>query len=156
MPPPRWEEGGAPLFIEASRWERDGDPIEITADGKILEDGDHIMSVDRAGRVVDEDNEPVAILLPTGQVAGPDDTALGHVGVTNASPPGSGTAWLSIMPNGTVVRFDADGDRESDGQWFGCRGPAMRTCTLITHVIAVRYYRQQPRTSVGVGIGIGF
>lgn len=155
-PPPRWQEGGAPLVIPEARWEREDEIFEIAKDGRVFEDGDHVYTIDVAGRVVDEDNEPVAILLPSGQVAGPDSVGLGHVGVTNAAPPGSSTAWLAVLPNGTVVRFDMDGDRSADGQWFGCRGAAIRTCTLLSHVIAVKYYRQEPRTTVGVGIGIGF
>ena len=157
-PPPLWDTGGAPLVIPTARWDREnGDTIEIQANGHVLEDGDMIMMVDRAGRVVDEDFEPLAILLPDGHVAGTDDRLLGRVGVANAAPPGAASAWLAILPNGQVVRFDSDGERESDGVWHGCDGPKKRTCTLVTHVMAVRNYRH-PRSgpSVGVGIGVGF
>jgi hypothetical protein len=154
-PPPRWVEGGAQLVIAPARWDREGsDPIEIHADGKITKDGDPYLLVDRAGRVVDEDNEPVAILLPDGQLAGPDNTPLGRVGDTNASPPDRVTAWLAVMPDGTVVFFDEDGDRHRGGVWRGCAGPQHRTCTLITHVISVRNYKPN-RSGVGVGLGIG-
>src|SRR5690349_3895620 len=71
--PPRWVEGGAPLVIAAARWDRaDEDTVEILPNGQVLEDGDKIFLVDRAGRIVDDDNEPVAILLPDGFVAGTD------------------------------------------------------------------------------------
>jgi hypothetical protein len=155
-PPPRWAEGGAPLVIGAARWDRpDDDTIEILDDGTVLEDGDKILMVDRAGRVVDEDHEPVAILLPDGHVGGPDNLLLGRVGVSNAAPPGSAAAWLAILPNGQVVRFDAEGEQEGDGVWYGCDGPKRRTCTLITHVLAVRYYREHPRSGVTFGVGVG-
>ena len=155
-PPPRWASGGAPLVIEPARWERgNDDTIEILPDGKVVEDGDVILSVDRAGRVVDEDNEPIAILLPDGQVAGNDDQALGRVGMANASPPWATSAWLAILPNGQVIAFDEDGEREPAGVWYGCRGPALRTCTLVTHVLAVQAYRNRPRSGVMIGVGVG-
>ena len=156
-PPPRWQQGGAPLVIAPARWDRaGGDSVEIKANGQVFEGGDRVLLVDRAGRVVDSDNEPVAILLPDGYVAGTDNRLLGRVGVTNAAPPGSATAWVAIMPNGQVVRFDADGDRENAGVWHGCNGPQMRTCTLVTHILLVRSYANRPTPTVGVGIGIGF
>lgn len=158
-PPLRWEEGGAPLIITPARWDRPGDdPIEILANGQIVEDGDPIMMVDRAGRIVDEDYEPVAILLPDGHVAGPDNRLLGRVGVANAAPPGSAAAWLAVMPNGQVIYFDEDGDREDRGVWQGCEGPQKRTCTYVTHVIWAQRYLNRNRggVSVGVGVGVGY
>ena len=154
-PPPGWASGGAPLAFKSAVWERDDDRIEIKDNGHVLEDGDLLFVIDRVGRVVDEDYEPVALILPDGNVAGPDNQHLGRVGVTNAAPPGYAAAWLSIRPDGAVVRFDSDGEQELDGRWHGCNGPQMRTCTLVTHLLAVRYYQNQPRSSVGVGIGIG-
>jgi len=156
-PPPRWQEGGAPLLIAPARWDRaNGDHIEIKANGQVLDNGDPVLFIDRAGRVTDESYEPVAILLPDGYVAGTDNRLLGRVGVTNAAPPGSATAWFSILPNGQVMRFDADGDRENAGVWHGCSGPLMRTCTLVTHILLVQSYANRPNPTVGVGIGIGF
>jgi hypothetical protein len=159
-PPVRWAEGGAPLVIGPARWDRpDDDPVEILANGQVLEDGDPVLLIDRAGRVVDEDNEPVAILLPDGYLAGPDNLLMGRVGVSNAAPPDSAAAWLAILPNGQVLRFDSDGDREGDGVWRGCEGPKRRTCTLVTHVLAMRHYRRHhPHSPVtfGVGVGVGF
>jgi hypothetical protein len=155
-PPPRWAEGGAPLLIEPARWERpDDDTIEILPDGKVIEDGDVILVVDRAGRVVDEDYEPVAILLPDGHVAGTDDRLLGRIGMANAAPPGRASAWLAIMPNGQVVRFDDEGERADAGVWYGCTGAAMRTCTLVSHILEVQAYLRRPRSSIGVGVGFG-
>jgi hypothetical protein len=157
--PPRWAEGGAALAITPARWNRaDDDTIEILQNGQVVEDGDPIFLVDRAGRIVDEDNEPVAILLPDGFVAGTDNRLLGRVGNSNAAPPNAAAAWIAIMPNGQVVYFDEDGERSSDGAWQGCNGPQLRTCTLITHVIALRRWAQRAQRGVtfGVGLGVGF
>jgi hypothetical protein len=155
-PPPRWAEGGAPLVIAPARWDRgDEDTIEILANGQVLEDGDAVMMIDRAGRVVDEDYEPIAIVLPDGFVGGPDNRLLGRVGMANAAPPDSAAAWLAIMPNGQVIYFDDDGDRSTGGVWRGCEGPQKRTCTLITHLVAMRHYTDRSSSGVGVGIGIG-
>ncbi|HLV23120.1 MAG TPA: hypothetical protein VKZ49_19660 [Polyangiaceae bacterium] len=155
-PPPRWAEGGAPLVIAPARWDRgDSGVIEVQASGQITEDGKPLMLIDRAGRVVDEDNDPVAILLPDGHVVGTDDQALGFIGLANAAPPGSATAWLAVMPDGKVTYFDDDGERAYGGSWTGCEGPQKRTCTLVTHLIAIRDYQRRARSGVGIGFGIG-
>ena len=154
--PPSWPQGGAALSIQPARWDRgDEDPIEIRANGEVVEDGDVLFVIDRVGRVVDPDYEPLAILLPDGRVIGTDDRLLGQVGITNAAPPWTGTAWLALMPDGAVTTFDADGDREFAGRWRGCSGAGLRTCTLVTHLVALRNYRSAPETGVGFGIGIG-
>ena len=50
--PARWVEGGAALVIAPARWDRgDDDVVEIRADGQVLEDGEFLLLVDRAGRV---------------------------------------------------------------------------------------------------------
>jgi hypothetical protein len=158
--PPRWAEGGAALAIPHARFSRgDEDAIEIRPDGQVLEGGSLLFKIDRVGRVVDDEYEPVAVLLPDGRVAGQDDHFLGQVGVTNASPPDRGAAWLSVAPDdGRVTYFDEEGERSLVGQWSGCKGPALRTCTFVTHLVALRNYarRQQSGVSVGVGVGIGF
>lgn len=156
--PPHWAEGGAPLAIAPARWERsNGDVVEITADGKVLEDGDLVYAIDRAGRVVDEDYEPVAILLPDGHVVGSDRVLLGRIGVSNGSPPNDGTAWFSILPDGNLVLFDSDGDRSYDGVWKNCDGAARRACTLVTQIFALRRYQpyRQSGPSFGIGVGVG-
>lgn len=152
--PPRWAEGGAPLAFGLARWEHDGDTVEIQPDGRVLVDGDLRFVLDRVGRVADDDYEPYAVLLPDGQLAGVDSYSLGRLGVTNASPPGSVEAWLAVMPNGQVVYFSSDGDRASGGVWQGCSGPILRTCTLVTHLLAVASY-PGPNSGVSVGVGIG-
>lgn len=157
--PPRWPEGGARLVIPKAVWERgEDDPIEIRENGQVVEDGDVLFVIDRVGRVVDSKYEPLAILLPDGNVAGTDNRALGYVGVTNAAPPWSRNAWLAIMPDGAVTVFERDGERAFGGRWTGCAGAAQRTCTLVTHMIALRT-RSGPSdgggVTFGVGIGIG-
>jgi hypothetical protein len=157
--PPSWPQGGAPLALAPARWDRgDDDPVEITADGRVLEDGDLLFVLDRVGRVVNEDYEPMAILLPDGRVFGVDDRPLGHVGVTNAAPPWAETAWVAVMPDGNAIHFTSEGDRESLGRWQGCSGAVQRSCTLVTHLFALRKYPapSQSGVSVGVGIGVGF
>ena len=153
--PPRWAEGGAPLSFAAARWDRQsGDPVEIRPDGHVLVDGDLTFVLDRVGRVANDDVEPYAVLLPDGQLAGVDNTSLGRVGVNNASPPGAVEAWLSVAPDGAVTYFDADGERSAGGTWRGCAGAVQRTCTLVTHLLAVANYRG-PSSGVGIGIGVG-
>ncbi len=158
-PPPRWAEGGAPLAIGPARWERhDEEPVELLANGQVLEDGDPVFLVDRAGRVVDEEYDPVAILLPDGFVAGTDARLLGRIGISNAAPPDSPLAWLAVMPDGQVIFFEPDGERKSGGRWVGCEGAKRRTCTLVTHVVLLRHYRERnagPHFGIGVGV-VGF
>jgi hypothetical protein len=155
-PPPRWAEGGAKLLLPTARWQRDGDVIEIQPSGEVLEDGDVVFIIDRVGRVVDEDRDPVALLLPNGALAGTDASDLGRLGRSNASPPWGSYAWLAVQADGTVLRFDSDGERSTDGHWEGCTGSAQRTCTLISHLFTLRDHGRRPTTSVGIGIGVGF
>jgi hypothetical protein len=159
-PPPRWAEGGAVLALPKARWDRpDGDVVEIQPEGesaRVLEDGDLEFVIDRVGRVTDDEYEPLALLFPDGRLAGPDSRALGHVGVSNAAPPDRHEAWLSVMPDGRVVYFDEDGERSQGGRWSGCEGPAHRTCTLVTHLVAVRNYARRAHSGVSIGLGIGF
>ena len=153
--PPRWAEGGAPLAFASARWDREGaDTVELRPDGKVLVDGDLAFVLDRVGRVANDDYEPHAVLLGDGQLAGTDNVSLGRIGVSNASPPGAVEAWLSVTPDGRVTYYDPDGDRSAGGSWRGCAGPVLRTCTLITHLVALASYRG-PSSGVSVGIGVG-
>lgn len=155
-PPPSWPQGGARLALTAARWDRgDESPIEIRPDGRVLEDGDLLFVLDTVGRIVDSEHEPFGILLAEGQVVGTDDRALGHVGVTNAAPPGSGNAWLTVLPDGGVTVFDLDGEREFAGRWQGCTGAAQRTCTLVSHLVLLRSAQSSPDVGIGIGIGLG-
>lgn len=144
-------------MLPNARWDRgSADPIELHADGRVVEDGDVLFVLDRAGRVVDEDHDPVAILLPDGRVVGTDHRPLGQVGVTNAAPPWAGHAWLAVTPDGAVTLYSSNGERDYAGRWQGCTGPALRACTLVTHLVMLRSYRPPPEVGIGVGIGIGF
>ena len=157
--PPSWEQGGTPLAIPNARWDRpDEDPVELHADGRVLEDGTLRYVVDRVGRIVDEDYESVAILLPDGRLVGNDNVFLGQLGVTNASSPHSTAAWLAVRPDGSVIYYDDDGEQLSRGKWTGCNGPSLRTCTLVTQVMTLRDYarRAESGVTVGVGVGVGF
>lgn len=154
--PPSWPEGGLAIAIAPARWERgDDDPIEIRSDGQVTSDGDLLFVLDRVGRIVDPDYDPLAILLPDGRIIGTDNHFFGHIGVTNAAPPWSTHAWLAVTPDGAVTLFDSDGSREFGGRWQGCTGPVLRTCTLVSHLITLRNYRPPPEIGVGVGVGIG-
>jgi hypothetical protein len=158
-PPPGWAKGGAPLVIKQMYWKTgDGRDVAVTPEGNITADGDLLMSIDRAGRVYDEDKEPVALLLPDGTVEGPEGSNLGQVGVTNAAPPGGGNAWLAVLPDGHVLHFEADGERTSDGAWRGCEGPQHRTCTFVSHLFTLHRVAaawSQSNVSFGVGFGVG-
>ncbi len=156
-PPPHWEQGGAPLAWGSARWARgDGDTIEILPDGSVLENGNVLFALDRVGRVVNEDRDPIAILLPDGQLVGPNAHSLGQVGMSNAAPPGASAAWLSILPNGQMLTYGPDGDREPAGMWTGCNGPVRRSCTLVAHLVEMRRHQGRPRVGIGIGVGIGY
>lgn len=154
-PPPRWAEGGAPVEIPHARWQRIGQRVDLHEDGKVFVDGAHVLTMDRAGRVFEPRGEPVAVLQPDGWLIGPNERPLGRIGMTNAAPAGSGTAWLSLGPHGEVIRFASDGERLADGEWTGC-GRAVRACTLTSHLIALEEQKARPRVSVGVGVGFHF
>ena len=159
--PPRWAEGGAPLTITPARWERpDEDAVEIQPNGHVLEGGHLRFVVDRVGRVSDDDYEAFAVLLPDGHVVGTDDRALGYVGVSNATPPFSEQAWLSLQRDGRVIFYEANGDHSELGKWTGCDGAARRSCTLVTQMMIMRNYRVMHNGGasfgVGVGVGVGF
>jgi hypothetical protein len=157
-PPPHWVEGGAPLALGPATW-RTGDDhvVQILPDGKVLHDGAHFFTIDAAGRIYDSENEAVGIVLPDGNVEGPNGAHLGRIGVSNASPPGGYTAWLSVAPNGQVTHYDEDGERTFDGAWQGCTGPELRTCTLVSHLYTLERVSRasSPGMFIGVGLGVG-
>lgn len=153
-PPPRWAEGGAPLEIPRAHWQRAGQSVDLLEDGRVFVDGVHRLSMDRAGRVFEPDGEPIAVLQPDGVLAGRDGRVMGRIGTTNAALPGVVTAWLSVGPQGEVVRFEDDGERVADGIWTGC-GRAVRACTLTSHIVGLGELREKPRVTFGIGIGVG-
>ncbi len=153
-PPPRWASGGAPMEIAPAVWHRGSGTIFLGKDGKVTEDGDVLFVVDAAGRVYEDDGDPIAVVQPDGYLVGTDNTAMGQLGPVTAAFPGSDQAWLSIGPRGEVTRYDTDGTRSHQGYWEGCNGAVVRTCTLITQLMALREYARQPRVSVGIGFGV--
>src|SRR5262249_44477786 len=155
-PPPNWAQGGSPLDIPRARWTRGDKLIDLMPDGRVLGDGEQLFTIDRAGRVYQPDNEPVAVLQADGRLVGKDEALLGKRGIRNSSPPGKDIAWLSIGPRGEVVRFDSEGDAHGDGGWVGC-DPMVRACTLITHIVSLveSRSRRSPMYGPGIGVGIG-
>jgi hypothetical protein len=132
-----------------------GDSVaEITPDGRVIVDGSHSFSIDRTGRVFEPDNSPIALLEPDGRLIGKDDVLLGVVGLHNASLPGHTQAWLTVGEHGEVITYDDEGERHASGAWTGC-GQAVRTCTLVTHVIVMATTRRRGNVGVGMGFGAG-
>ena len=124
-------------------------------DGKVLREGEHLFTLDRAGRIYEPDNEPVAVLQPDGRVLGKSDQLLGKIGLRNAAQPGQPTAWLAIDEKSEVLHFDGSGRAEIDGGWVGC-GMAVRTCTLVTHLVSFgELPRQRAYVYPHVGVGVG-
>jgi hypothetical protein len=121
----------------------------------VLEGGHLRFVIDRVGRITDDDYEAFAVLLPDGHVVGTDNRALGYVGVSNASPPFSEQAWLSLQPDGRVVFYQPNGDRTEHGRWSDCTGPGRRACTLVSQLFVVRNYRVAPNNGVSFGVGVG-
>jgi hypothetical protein len=127
--------------------------LDVMPDGRVFGNGDHLFTIDAAGRVFDRENEPIA-LLEGELLVGANDASLGRIGLHNASPPGVEVAWLTVDDAGNVIRFDPEGGPHPDGTWAGC-GAALRTCTLATHVIALSQMRGGSRSNVSVGVGVG-
>ena len=143
-------------MLGPAKWQRADDSIlQIDTEGRVFEDGTLRFRIDRAGRIVDDDESAVGILFPAGDLVGTSNLFLGRIGISNAAPPHRDYAWLAVLPDGKVQYFDDDGDRSEDGRWQGCEGARHRTCTLVTHLIALRRYRGgPPRIGVGVGVGV--
>jgi hypothetical protein len=159
-PPPRsWQAGGTQLVLPDAQWILGEEVVQLTRNGDVIEGGDKILSIDTAGRVYDEDGEPVGVLERDGTYIGPDDEPLGMVGAVRASLPEEGYAWITVEPNGQVIRFDEDGNRYPFGAWFGCgRDPrSVQACTLVSHAIGIKIRKRQQSggPSIGIGIGIG-
>jgi hypothetical protein len=154
--PPGWAAGGARIGVPSARWLRGDSTYEVRTDGKVLVDGDAIFGIDTAGRVFEIDGESIAVLQPDGHLVGRDHAEMGSVGPVSATFPGSDHAWFTIGSNGQVVRFDGEAPATPDGAWMGCQGAALRTCTLVTHVVLLREVQRRPHVGIGIGIGMGF
>lgn len=158
-PPTGWQTGGTALSVPRARWVNGDILVDIDHEGRVLLGGKHALTVDRAGRVYDAYNEPIALLASDGYLYGEDDKPMGWVGAGEAILPGDEHSWLLFDPSGLVLRVDDDGEQRPFGQWMGCNHPqVIQTCTLVTHVIGLdilEMQRQRRRGGVGVGIGIG-
>lgn len=161
-PPPRsWTTGGTTLDIPRAQWILGEEAVELLPSGDVVVDGDPVLAIDRVGRVYDADGEPIGVLEPDGTLVGNDDVGLGMVGSRHASLAESPHAWISVEPNGQVVRYGSDGERYPFGAWFGC-GPsprAQQACTLVTHVLGMRMMRRArgdggPTFGVGIGVSV--
>lgn len=171
--PARWAEGGAALDLPRARATLGYAVVDLLPDGRVLINGTHDLTVDRAGRVVNADGEAVAMLERDGKLSAPDDALLGAVGWATASKGDATSAWLMIHPNGELIRFEDSGERVSMGVWVGC-GPtprASQACLLVSHVLATRGIGQMvplsgpftpglrpgfgPGLGTGIGIGVG-
>jgi hypothetical protein len=146
-------------MVEAE-WERNsGDPVAVTADGRVERDGDLLFQFDSAGRLFNEDNEPIAVLDPDGHLVGTNDEYLGRVGVRNASPPWSRVAWLRLADDGALMLFNGDGRPVFGGEWRGCKGRGVRVCTLVSHALLLDSVKRQmsgvPHYPVTIGVGVG-
>jgi hypothetical protein len=139
-PPARWAEGGAPLHLVAAQWQFKGDPVDVRSRGdyaEILIDGDVEWVVDRVGRLYDKNQRPVAVLDADGRLVMAKDQLMGVVGSQYATKPGRGSAWLSLTPEGDVVKYGLDGRQELAGRWVGCNVSvyARQACLLASYVI---------------------
>lgn len=157
LPPTGWSVGGAPLALPWARWDLGDTSIELRPDGQVWIDGDVAFVIDGAGRVYDPELAPLALLEPDGRLVGTDDRDLGVVGSMHASSPGRQEAWLSLLPDGTVLRYDEDGDRYAGGLWQGCQGSpsASQACVLVTHLVTIEAEARRRRSGSGFGFGIG-
>lgn len=153
-PPTYWNEGGARLTIpRASLNQQGADPVEIYPDGRVVQDGEVLYVLDRVGRVTDEDLEALALLLGTGQLVGSGDEYWGRIGLRNATPPWSALSWLRVTPKGRMLLFDETGAPMFAGQWTGCDGPGLRTCTLVSQLLTLEKVRRRQVSEMSVGVG---
>jgi hypothetical protein len=156
LPPTGWNTGGAELVIPRARWVYGDVAIELDHDGHVYVLGEHVLTVDRAGRAYDARNVPVGLLRPDGYLLGPDDERLGWVGAGQATT-AEGEPWLFVLPSGEVKRI-VDGVERPFGVWLGCQAPTtVQACTLVTHIVGLELLARQrePEPGIGFGLGIG-
>ena len=148
------------MNIPRARWVNGETLVDVDQEGKVLIGGKHALTIDRAGRVYDAYNTPVALLQPDGMIVGPDDDPLGWVGANEAILPGDSHSWLAMDRQGLLLRLDDEGSRRPFGQWMGCSSVTLQTCMLVSHVVGQeimeRRRSRQSGPSVGIGIGVGF
>jgi hypothetical protein len=134
-PSPRWQQGGAPIQVDSAYFSRSQSTIELRPSGEVIEDATLLFRVDRAGRVSEADGRPVAVLREDGWLVSEDDTVIGWIGPGRSLQADRRTESVRVLPTG-----DAWISGHAAGRWDYCAGAMLRTCTLITHVIAAREY----------------
>jgi hypothetical protein len=138
------------LWLPRAAWRSGWMSIDLMQDGRVMMNGQSSFLVDAAGRVIDAEGQPVALLQPDGRLIGTKGEDLGVVGPVTASPAGSRYAWLGILPSGQVVRYEDDGRSSGGGTWVGCGGhpSSLQACMLVTYLVATRFPPpQQPSTN---------
>jgi hypothetical protein len=90
-----------------------------------------------------------------------DNELLGMVGAAHAAMPGKAHAWLSILPQGNVIKHEPGGD-VSVGGWLGCSTSAFaqQACLLVSYVLyfedeGERTGERVPAVTMGIGVGVG-
>jgi hypothetical protein len=156
-PPPGWQEGGRALAVTPVRWVNGDVIVDVDQHGRVLVNGHHLFGIDRAGRLYDAYNEPVALLDEQGYVTGNDDEPLGWVGATETILPGDEHSWLMIEASGLLMRYDRADEARPFGMWLGCDGPTLQTCMLVSHVVGreIRAAERSRRPGMFIGVGVG-
>lgn len=156
--PANWVRGGATLDVPRARWVVGAAVVDVFPDGRVVLNETQELTVDRGGRVYDPNNDPVALLEPSGKLVGPGDKLLGNVGILHASQGDEPHAWLSVMPTGEVVRYEDDGGRSSLGVWIGCNQNYLQhqTCTLVSHLLTPRIVAMSRNTNAYMPNGLGY
>jgi hypothetical protein len=166
VPPPGWQQGGAPLLVARATWNAGATSVEIAQNGHVFVNDREVFTVDGAGRVFDADSQPIALLRRDGRLVGSGNEDWGAVGPTSAAAPGARYASLAIAPSGQVLQLEDNGDTEPAGAWFGCGlyAQSLQTCMLVTYLVSTRFrplepinrYRTSPfGTPLSPGLGVG-
>jgi hypothetical protein len=133
-PSARWKDGGAEIPIDAAYFSHAGSTIELRPSGEVMEGEALLFRIDPRGRVSDAKGHPVAVLQADGWlVAERDGKVLGWIGDGTALAADRRTERIRVLPSG-----DATVSGQPAGRWDYCTGPMLRTCTLVTHVVAAR------------------
>jgi hypothetical protein len=156
-PPTGWKEGGAAVLVPRARWVFGELAVDLGHDGKVHFNGRHRWTIDRAGRIYDEEGQPLALLGKDGVLVGPDDETIGWVGAAESRLPGQNEGWLTLGMTGELVRHEEEGSRPF-GVWMGCTAmpQTAQICTLVSHLVALRLREaaREPDVSFGVGVGV--
>ncbi len=141
VPPPGWQQGGAPLWVPRAVWRTGTHNIDLLQDGHVMVNGTSSFLIDPAGRVIDAEGQPVALLRHDGHLVGTKGEDLGTIGPVTASAPGAPYAWLGLLPSGEIVRYDDQGGTQGGGAWMGCGAypSSLQACMLVTYLVATRF-----------------